>query len=146
MDAPMTMPSGRTRLRAKSDRALLVVLCILVPSFGHAEQSVDTAKSERRAAPPQAGRAGPQATPRQAAQAGPQATPPPAARAAPTQNGPAAAIPHFIPNAPKAPNVSGAPGTVVGRGAVNRGVIGGAAKYDAKHGAVIGGAVTGRKR
>lgn len=199
---------------AKIERALLmVVVGLCAPVFGHAEKTVvDTAKSERQAAPPKPTRAGPQATPPHAPRAGPQATPPRAPQAgpqataalpsdkgaprstdrvdarrpesgttsrspriganpsraaattgitpsvtavagssastaaAPTQNGPAVARGHFIPNVPKTANVSDAPGTIGGRRAADRAVIGGAAKYDAKHGAVIGGTVTGRKR
>lgn len=187
---------------AKIERALLmVVVGMCAPVFGHAEKTVvDTAKSERQAAPPKPTRARPQTTPPRAPRTGPQAAAAPpsdkgaprstdrvdarwpesgttsrspsigaspsraaattgitpsvtavagssaSTAVAPTQNGPAVARGHFIPNVPKTANVSDAPATIGGRRAADRAVIGGAAKYDAKHGAVIGGTVTGRKR
>jgi hypothetical protein len=51
----------------------------------------------------------------------------------------------FVPSFAHA-ETSGASGNAAGRRPSSTAVIGGPARYDAKHGAVIGGTVTGRKR
>jgi hypothetical protein len=85
--ALMAMPAWRTRA-TRIERALFVVLCMLVPGIDHAETAVSL----------------------------------------------------------RANNASGVSGNIVGRRAAVPAAIGGPAKYDAKHGAVIGGTVARRKR
>lgn len=57
-----------------------------------------------------------------------------------------AAAPHFTSNGLKPNTAAAVPSTGVGRRALGAGIIGGPAKYDARHGAIMGGTVTGRKR
>jgi hypothetical protein len=71
---------------------------------------------------------------------------PAAMTARPTQNLRAVTVRHAATSSRGATNVSGTSGNTLGRRAPSTAVIGGPAKYDAKHGAVISGTVTGRKR
>jgi hypothetical protein len=71
--------------------------------------------------------------------------------AAAMQNLRAVTVPNVTTNSRGAANVggasgNGASGNTTGRRPSGAAVIGGPARYDAKHGAVIGGTVTGRKR
>jgi hypothetical protein len=168
MGALMAMPAWRTRA-TKIERALLVVvLAMFVPGFGHTETTVvDAAKSGRQAAPTHEPRTGqhakpaPQSDKRAPGKSGrfdarlpmPIATnPSPRAGSrrshavTTTRNPHAAPVPQFTSNPVKATNTSGVSGNTVARRATVPAAIGGPAKYDAKHGAVIGGTVTGRKR
>jgi hypothetical protein len=165
MRASMAMLAGRTRMRTtKIECALLVaVLAMFVPGFAHAETSgADAAKSGGQAAPPHAVHAKSNARPA-----------PPSGKGAPRKTGLSPTVtsttaasmqnrhavtpaPHITTNphaatgisraSGTAPSGTGASGNTAGRRASGVSVIGGPARYDAKHGAVIGGTVTGRKR
>jgi hypothetical protein len=153
----------------KIERALLVVVvATFVPGFGHTETAVvDAAKSGRQAAPthepraeahvnpaPQSGKRAPGKSGRFdarlpmpiATNASPRAGTRRSHAVTTTRNPHAAAIPQFTSNPVSATNVSGVSGNTVARRATVPAVVGGPAMYDAKHGAVIGGTVTGRKR
>ena len=159
MRASMAMRSGLTRMRmTKIECALLAaVLGMFASGFAHAETAAaGAAKSGRQAAPPPAGHADPHAKP---APPTPSTRPVPSPPAGMTQAGPAptTVTPMQNPHAVAVPRVtattsaaatgpSGASGNTVGRRASGTAIIGGPARYDAKHGAVVGGTVTGRKR
>ena len=111
------MTMATRRTRTMKVALLIVVMVMFAPSFGRAETSVvHAAKSGRQAA-----------------------------------NVHAVAVPHVTTDSVRATDVrfasgNGAARSTVGRRAPASAAIGGAAKYDAKHGGVIGGAVMGRKR
>jgi hypothetical protein len=155
MRASMAMLAGRTRMRTtKIECALLVaVLAMFVPGFAHAETSgADAAKSGGQAAAAHAVHAKSNARPA-----------PPSGKGAPRKTGLSPTVtsttaasmqnrhavtpaPHITTNPHAATGISRASGNTAGRRASGVSVIGGPARYDAKHGAVIGGTVTGRKR
>jgi hypothetical protein len=175
MGAPMAMTAWSARMRkTRIEWALLAaVLGMFVPGFAGAETTGAVAANSGQAAPPPAARARPQAKPvPPSAKGGPRkaglrpavtttprprpvtsnADPAASTTAARMQNTHAVtAVPHVATNARAAANVSrtpgsGAPGNTAGRRTSGPATIGGPARYDAKHGAVIGGTVTGRKR
>jgi hypothetical protein len=131
--------------KARIEGALLAaVLGMFVPGFARAEPAgADAAKSGLSTAVTTTPRGRPVMS-----KAGPAAS----TTFAPMQNRQAIpVVPRVTTNSRVVANISRAPsngasGNTAGRRATGIAVIGGPARYDAKHGAVVGGTVSGRKR